>query len=47
MAQCPVCGETRFGGYDHCPACGHPYPDGGGGGRDDEDEDDDEDADLD
>ncbi|HMQ27756.1 MAG TPA: hypothetical protein PKA98_17330 [Acidimicrobiales bacterium] len=25
--QCPVCGETRFPGWDHCPACGHPYPD--------------------
>ncbi len=24
--QCPMCGETRFPGWDHCPACGYPYP---------------------
>lgn len=28
MAQCPVCGETRLPGWEQCPACGHPYPDG-------------------
>ena len=26
MRQCPVCGETRFEGWDHCPACKHPFP---------------------
>jgi hypothetical protein len=44
MAQCSVCGETRFPGQDTCPACGHLYDGGGGatsGGDDEDDEDDD------
>jgi hypothetical protein len=34
MEQCFVCGEVVLDGWDHCPACGHPYP----VGDDDDDE---------
>lgn len=26
--QCEVCGEVKLPGWDVCPACGHPYPEG-------------------
>jgi uncharacterized membrane protein YvbJ len=33
--QCPICGETKLPGWDHCPACGHPYDDEDDDGNDD------------
>jgi hypothetical protein len=43
--RCPVCGETVLPGWDHCPACQHPYPDDEADNDEDEEEEDDEDDD--